>query len=66
MVFGRLCSINNVAQFDSSLKFLVRIEKISSKLTIPLKEAAGLLWDFYRDPLQSLTLLSLNVPSQKS
>ena len=33
--------------------------------TIPLKEAASLLWDFYRDPLRSLTLLSLNVLSQK-
>ena len=30
------------------------------KWTIPLKEAASLLWGFYRDPLQSLTLLSLN------
>ena len=34
--------------------------------TIPLKEAASLLWDFYRDPLGSLTLLYLNVLSQKS
>ena len=34
--------------------------------TIPLKDAASLLWDFYRDPLRSLTLLSLNVFSQKS
>ena len=34
--------------------------------TILLKEAASLLWDFYRDPLRSLTLLSLNVSSQKS
>ena len=33
--------------------------------TIPLKEAASLLWYFYRDPLRSLTLLSLNVLSQK-
>ena len=36
------------------------------QLTMPLKEAASLLWDFYRDPLRSLTLLSLNVSSQKS
>ena len=36
------------------------------ELTIPLKEAASLLWYFYRDPLRSLTLLSLNVLSQKS
>ena len=34
--------------------------------TIPLKEAASLLWYFYHDPLRSLTLLSLNVLSQKS
>ena len=34
--------------------------------TIPLKEAASLLWDFYRDPLRSLTLIPLNVLSQKS
>ena len=34
--------------------------------TVPLKEAASLLWYFYRDPLRSLTLLSLNVLSQKS
>ena len=38
----------------------------TSQWTIPLKEAAGLLWYFYRDPLRSLTLLSLNVLSQKS
>ena len=31
--------------------------------TILLKEAASLFWDFYHDPLQSLTLLSLNVLS---
>ena len=30
------------------------------------KKAAGLLWDFYRDPLLSLTLLSLNILNQKS
>ena len=36
------------------------------KWMIPLKEAASLLWYFYRDPLRSLTLLSLNVLSQKS
>ena len=33
--------------------------------TIPLKEAASLLWEFCRDPLRSLTVLSLNVLSQK-
>ena len=33
--------------------------------TIPLKEAASLLWDFYRDALRSLTLLPLNVLRQK-
>ena len=33
--------------------------------TIPLKEAASLLWYFYRDPLRSLTSLSLSVLSQK-
>ena len=32
--------------------------------TIPLKEAASLLWYFYHDPLRSLTLLSLDVLSQ--
>ena len=36
----------------------------SLKWTILLKEAASLLWYFYRDPLRSLTLLSLNVSSQ--
>ena len=36
------------------------------KWTIPLKEAASLRWYFYRDPLRSLTLLSLNVLSEKS
>ena len=30
------------------------------------KKAASLLWEFYRDPLRSLTLSSLNVSSQKS
>ena len=34
--------------------------------TIPLKGAASLLWDFYRDPLRPLTFLSLNALSQKS
>ena len=34
--------------------------------TIPLKEVASLLWDFYRDPLRSLILLPLNVLNQKS
>ena len=34
--------------------------------TIPLKEAASILWDFYCDLLRSLTLLSLNVLCQKS
>ena len=37
-----------------------------SQGTIPLKEAASLPWYFYRDPLRSLTLLSLNVLNQKS
>ena len=37
-----------------------------TKWTIPLKEAASLLWYFYRDPLRSLTLLSLNDLNQKS
>ena len=30
------------------------------------KEAASLRWEFYRDALRSLTLLSLNVLSQKT
>ena len=38
----------------------------SPEWTIPLKEAASLLWYFYRDPLRSLTLLSFNVLSKKS
>ena len=38
----------------------------TSQWTIPLKEAASLLWYFYRDPLRSLTFLSLYVLSQKS
>ena len=40
--------------------------RVSVQWTIPLKEAASLLWYFYRDPLRSLTLVSLNVLSQKS
>ena len=40
--------------------------KVLLQWTIPLKEAASLLWYFYRDPLRTLTLLSLNVLSQKS
>ena len=38
---------------------------MATQWTILLKEAASLLWDFYRDPLWSLTLLSLNVLIQK-
>ena len=38
--------------------------KNSLKLTIPLNKAASLFWEFYRDPLRSLTLLSLNILSQ--
>ena len=40
-------------------------EETPNKWTIPLKEAVSLLWDFYRDALRSLTLLSLNVLSKK-
>ena len=48
------------------LMTVYEIEKENCKWTIPLKEAASLLWYFYRDTLRSLTLLSLNVLSQKS
>ena len=37
-----------------------------ARMDYTAKKAASLLWDFYRDPLRSLTLLSLNVLSQKS
>ena len=63
---------NEVSKFKlkSCLTNNTNFTKLSSPVTkqwtIPLKEAASLLRYFYRDPLRSLTLLSLNVLSQKS
>ena len=42
----------------------ILIELLSCLMDDTAKKAASLLWDFYRDPLRSLTLLSLNVFSQ--
>ena len=58
-LFGTSFRLLSIEQTRARLCFL-------QQWTITLKEAASLLWDFYRDPLRLLTLLSLNVLSQKS
>ena len=61
-----ICIINDLMQIASVNQLVENLFTNGRQWTIPLKEAASLLWYFYHDPLRSLTLLSLNVLSQKS
>ena len=60
-VFHMVIIIMIIAGFRS-----LKTRNFVKQWTIPLNEAASLLWDFYRDALRSVTLLSFNVLSQKS
>ena len=55
-----------IGESENKEKIIVEMLPFSSEWTTLPKEAASLLWYFYRDPLGPLPLLSLNVSSQKS